>query len=133
MPKEVGNPFISSIDLRGETFREDQETRFVLERKVVRYYRGEPPEEPDVDNVVYIQFVETLGFNTTFINFKNGRPGQRLFILGDGNTSVANNPRIQTNTNSTKLLLAGRVYRFTAFDLNIINPDNVFLRWFEDV
>lgn len=51
----------------------------------------------------------------TVTNFKNGADGQRLHILGEGFTTIANNANIKTNTGANKLLLANKVYRFTLF------------------
>ena len=59
----------------------------------------------------------------TITNFLDGAIAQRLYILGDSNTSVAHNSHIQNNTAATKLLRTGVIYKFTLID-NI---------WYEDV
>jgi hypothetical protein len=52
----------------------------------------------------------------TITNFMKGSVSQRLYILGDGFTSVANNTTIKTNTGAVKLLAVNKVYRFTLFN-----------------
>lgn len=52
----------------------------------------------------------------TVTNFLNGADGQRIHILGEGFTTIANNANIKTNTGANKLLAANKVYRFTYFN-----------------
>ena len=52
----------------------------------------------------------------TVTQFDDGQEQQRLHILGDGFTTVANNANIKTNTGANKLLAANKVYRFTNFE-----------------
>lgn len=59
----------------------------------------------------------------TITQFDDGADGQRIVILGDGFTSVANNAKIKTSTGAAKLLAANSIYRFT-YILNV---------WYEDV
>ena len=58
----------------------------------------------------------------TITNFMKGAVGQRIKILGDGFTTIANNTVIKTNTGANKLLAVNKVYRFTYIN-NI---------WYED-
>lgn len=53
------------------------------------------------------------GTVVTITNFLKGENWQRLYILGDGNTTIANNATIKTNTAANKLLAANKIYRFT--------------------
>lgn len=48
----------------------------------------------------------------TITNFLNGASGQKLNVLGDGFTSVANNANIKTGTGISKLLLPNKIYTF---------------------
>lgn len=50
---------------------------------------------------------------TTVTDLTNGANGQRIHIIGDGNTTISNNAKIKTNTGANKLLTNGLVYRFT--------------------
>lgn len=52
----------------------------------------------------------------TVTEFQKGFIGQRIFILGDGFTTIQNNATIKTNTGADKLLDANKVYRFTNFN-----------------
>lgn len=48
----------------------------------------------------------------TVTQFDDGAEGQELNILGDGNTTIAHNSNIKTNTGANKLLATDRMYRF---------------------
>jgi hypothetical protein len=48
----------------------------------------------------------------TVTQFDNGGECQEIIILGDNQTTVANNANIKTNTGANKLLATNRVYRF---------------------
>lgn len=50
---------------------------------------------------------------STITQFDDGAEEQRLKILGDGHTVVANNANIKTSTGADKLLSSGLVYVFT--------------------
>ena len=58
----------------------------------------------------------------TITNFKHGQEGQIIKILGDANTTIANNANIKTNTGANKALAANKIYTFTMIS-------NV---WYED-
>lgn len=75
---------------------------------------------PSVANCEYWKCGGTV---LTITNFKGGQQAQTINILGDGNTTIANNANIVTNTGANKLLINNRVYRFTLWG-------NV---WIEDV
>ena len=49
----------------------------------------------------------------TITNFPDGQDGQTIRIFGEGQTTVANNANIVTNTGANKLLAANKFYRFT--------------------
>lgn len=53
---------------------------------------------------------------TTIVEFIDGSDGQELLLLGDGQTTIANNTKIKTNTGSSKLLIADKVYSFALFN-----------------
>lgn len=53
------------------------------------------------------------GTVVTITNFLKAIDGQQLNILGDGNTTIAANANIITNTGVNKLLLVDVIYRFT--------------------
>lgn len=52
----------------------------------------------------------------TVTQFDDGAEAQEIAILGEGQTTVANNANIKTNTGANKLLAANKVYRFTRFN-----------------
>ena len=52
----------------------------------------------------------------TVTNFIHGQEGQTIKILGEGQTTIANNSTIKTNTGANKLLAANKVYTFTLFN-----------------
>jgi hypothetical protein len=58
---------------------------------------------PDVSNCEYFL---CSGSVVTITNFLNGSKPQRINILGDGSTTIANNANIITNTGANKLLTA---------------------------
>lgn len=49
----------------------------------------------------------------TVTNLLGGYDGQSVRILGDGQTTMANNANIVTNTGANKLLASNKFYRFT--------------------
>lgn len=49
----------------------------------------------------------------TITNLLGGYDGQQVRILGDGQTTMANNANIVTNTGANKLLASNKFYRFT--------------------
>jgi len=65
---------------------------------------------PDVRGT--LNFTISNSSAVTVTNFNGGVNGQRLLILGDGNTSVANNATIVTTSGATTLLAASTWYRF---------------------
>lgn len=48
----------------------------------------------------------------TITNFLDGQPGQTLYLLGDGFTTIANNTKLAPNTGAAKLLAANKLYVF---------------------
>lgn len=71
---------------------------------------------PLVENINFLVCINTVA--TTITNFKKGAEGQTLRLLGEGQTSVANNANIKTNTGALKLLAANIIYTFTMY-LNV--------------
>lgn len=74
---------------------------------------------PKTVTTPYVTNLETWKFvnigAVTVTNFLNGSTVQTIKILGDGNTTIANNTTILTNTGANKLLAVNKVYRFTLF------------------
>lgn len=60
-----------------------------------------------IDHVLFINVAPV-----TVTDFKSGAPGQIITVLGEGQTTVANNARIVTNTGANLLLEADRAYQF---------------------
>ena len=65
---------------------------------------------PDVSQTSVVVCANTGA--TTITNFIGGVDGQEIKVLGDGNTTVANNTTIKTNTGANKLLSATSYYTF---------------------
>lgn len=90
-----------------------------------------PRESVDTFKVTATPSVKSLkrfiscGSVITITNFVGGADGQEIKILGDGNTTIANNANISTNTGANKLLALNKVYTFTYFQSKNI--------WAEDV
>ena len=68
----------------------------------------------NVENIEKVKFINTAPVTVT--EFTNIQDGQTLFILGDGQTTLANNTKIVTNTGANKLLVNGLVHVFVVFD-----------------
>jgi|SRR6267378_1132088 len=58
----------------------------------------------------------------TVTDFDDAANEQRIKILGDGFTTIANNANIKTNTGANKLLAVNKIYVFT----------NINGIWYED-
>ena len=52
----------------------------------------------------------------TITDFDDGAPGQVLFVLGHGNTTIDHNANIKTITGAAKTLSADRLYIFVHID-----------------
>jgi hypothetical protein len=63
-------------------------------------------------NVFNKEYFTSHSSATTVTNFLNGQPQQSLYILGNGNTTIANNSNIKTVSGSDTLLLADIIYHF---------------------
>lgn len=95
-----------------QTFNEDvkfngQVVFLVLPSKLVGTLIGATP------SVKGSEVWKAGGLVVTITNFQYGADGQRISILGDGNTTVSHNANIKTNTAANKLLAASKVYTFT--------------------
>jgi hypothetical protein len=89
-----------------------QETRNALAKQFIRLAKlGDPT--PSVMNVERLEFRNTAPLTVT--NFDEGQNGQRLEILGDGNTTIQNNARIVCASGADTLLDAGSTYSFTRY------------------
>lgn len=83
----------------------------VLEKKYARNSKGDTT--PSVLNTEKLAFANVGA--TLVTKFDDGQPNQEVTILGDGQTTIANNAVIKTNTGANKLLAVNKVYRFTNF------------------
>lgn len=114
----------SKVNIKGEVNFEDMTSRNVLEKRNVQNMSGGTP------NVLNKSFL--IGSNAAPIDvtdFLNGSPGQRLYILGDGQMTIVNGTFIYTNTGANKLLATNKVYRFTFFPIE--GPPRSH-KWVED-
>lgn len=78
-----------------------------------KYFVGQFPKvnaTPPVLNVERWKFVNTAPFLVT--DFKKGQEGQRLYILGDGQTTLQHGVNILMVSGTNTLLINGRVYYF---------------------
>jgi hypothetical protein len=107
--------------VRGETQIEDMQTRHVLEKKLVQVLVG---TTPNVLNRELFKLENTAPLTIT--DFKNGADGQRIHILGDGQTTIQDGTLIFTNTGANKLLAVDTVYSFTFY------RDGLSHKWIED-
>jgi|SRR3972149_9767870 len=111
-------------NIKGEVNFEDMTSRNVLEKKNVQNMSG---ETPSVLNKSFFVGANSSPINVT--DFLNGAPGQRLYILGDGNMTIVNGVLVFTNTGANKLLAINKVYRFTFFQIE--GPPRSHI-WVED-
>lgn len=89
-----------------------QRTDFVV--PPTSFISKEQSTTPRVDG---ISIYDPVNINPiTITNFLKGQEGQYLRILGDGNTTIADNAFIRTNTGANKLLAADIVYRFSLIE-----------------
>lgn len=85
-------------------------TRFLLiPARNIGYLKG---SQPSVRDNEYWRADD----GSAITDFKFGAPAQRLYILGDGITSVVHGATIKTNTSATKVLLLNQVYIFLHFN-----------------
>jgi hypothetical protein len=89
-----------------------QETRNALSKQFVRLAKLEDTS-PSVMNVERLQFRNVTP--TLVVNFDDGQEGQRVEILGDGNTTIQNNAKIITASGTDTLLDADVTYAFTRY------------------
>lgn len=95
-----------------ERVQEAPVTQLVLEKKFVRNSKADAT--PSIKQIEKLVFKNTGAVLVT--HFKDAQPGQEITILGDGFTTIQNNAKLVTNTGADKLLVAGKVYRFTNFN-----------------
>ena len=89
-----------------------QETKNALEKQFIRLApKGDTT--PSVMNVERIAFQNVVPI--TVVAFDEGQEGQTIIVLGDGQTTVANNAKIVTSTGANTLLDTGKIYQFTRF------------------
>lgn len=108
-----------------EVHFEDMVSRNVLEKRNIHRLLEATP------NVLNREFFECANSSPiTVTDFLNGSPGQRLYILGDGNTTIEHGTFIFTSTGLDKLLAQFKVYCFTFFPIE--GPPKSH-KWVEDV
>lgn len=118
---------LGGIDrILGETQVEDMQTRHVLEKQFVSSLTT-GSTTPDVLNKKIFELGNVGAITVT--DFINGAPGQRIYILGDGFTTIQHGILIFTSTGANKLLVANTVYTFTFFP--IAGPPKSH-KWIED-
>lgn len=92
---------------------ESEATRNVLEKQLIRWAkRGDTT--PSVLNVERLQFRNTS--STLVTKFDDGKPGQQITVLGDGQTTIQNGVKIVTASGADTLLADGEVHTFTMWD-----------------
>jgi hypothetical protein len=92
---------------------EGEATRNVLEKQLIRWAkRGDTT--PSVLNVERLQFRNTVP--VTVVAFDDGKPGQQINVLGDGQTTVNHNAKIIRAGAAAALLATGAVYTFTMWE-----------------
>lgn len=108
--------------ISGETRIEDMQSRNVLEKQYIQKIFG--TTTPNVLNKVIFELTNSAPITVT--DFLNGAPGQRIYLLGDGNTTIENGTLIFTNTGADKLLDNNKIYTFTFFSSGLTH------KWVED-
>lgn len=76
---------------------------------------------PDVLNKERIKFLNVAPVTVT--DFLNGQEGQAITLYGDGQTTIANNSTVKTNTGANKLLATLKTYSFTRFSSVWVEQD----------
>jgi hypothetical protein len=90
-----------------------QTTRNVLPKQlIVRAKVGD--STPSVLNIERLEFHNLGPF--TVINFKDGQPGQTVTVLGDGQTTIAENAKIMNVSGANTLLVDGLTRDYTMFN-----------------
>lgn len=127
MPNEItiGKPG-ELTRIRGEVHFEDMTSRNVLEKQYVQPLTM-LSTTPSVLNKRIFQAIN-IG-PVTVTDFTFGAQGQRIYILGDGFTTIQNGVLIFTNTGANKLLAVNKVYKFTFF---AIPGPPISHKWVED-
>lgn len=115
----------SPIVITGEQRHEDMQSRNVLEKQIVNTIKSNAT--PNVLNRKFFELINT-GANV-ITDFINGAPGQRIYLLGDGFTTLEHGTFIFTNTGVDKLLLADIVYKLTFFEIDGSPKSH---KWVED-
>lgn len=92
--------------IQGEQSIESPQTRSILERKFWNTLQTATP------NVLNKEYWISHSTATTVTNFLKGSEGQDLYILGNGNTTVAHNTRIKNVSGVDLLLLADIIYHY---------------------
>lgn len=92
---------------------EGEATRNVLEKQLIRWAkRGDT--SPSVLNIERLQFRNTAP--VAIVAFDDGKPGQKIDVLGDGQTTVNHNTKIIRAGGAAALLANGAVYVFTMWE-----------------
>lgn len=67
-------------------------------------------------NVAGVRYWKYVGGALTVTDFPGGNDIHTLYILSNGNLTLANNAKIVTNTGANKLLAANKVYTLHHFN-----------------
>jgi hypothetical protein len=88
-------------------------TRNVLEKQLIRWAK-KGDTSPSVLNVERLKFRNTVA--VAVVSFDDGKPGQKIDVLGDGQTTVNNNAKIIRAAGIAGLLANNAVYTFTMWE-----------------
>jgi hypothetical protein len=69
---------------------------------------------PDTTGTTFVVF--TAAAPVTVTNFTGGYSGKTIRLLGNANTTIAQNATINTNTGVNKVLVANKIYVFTNYN-----------------
>lgn len=109
--------------ITGEVQIEDMQNRNVLEKQHVQTLSTSTTLDVLNKRIFELNNVAPI----TITDFLRGAIGQRIYLLGDGFTTIQNGTLIFTNTAANKLLLINVVYRFTFFKVGLLSH-----KWVED-
>ena len=77
-----------------------------------KYLVGRLKKDDTTPSVKNVECVSASGTVVTITNFKDGKSGQHLYILGDGTSTVEHGTRIKTKDLTDRLLDVDIVYHF---------------------
>src|SRR3989337_1980665 len=97
-------------NIKVEVNVEDMTSRNVSEKKNVQNMSR---ETPSVLNKSFFVGANSSPINVT--DFLHSAPGQKLYILGDGNMTIVNGVLVFTNTGANKLFVMNKRSRLSSF------------------